>query len=130
MKKFALGKCLLFMVLTISIVALSACGEEKPNIRNILIENSDKWQLVSEQGSVEMIFGGNGIAELSNDNGEGQATYEINERQTEIELQFMQEIYSIKSGTMKNIQVENDKLILGDYTEKDSESSIPIRLEK
>lgn len=130
MKKFTLGKAVVFLILTISIVLFGACGEDKANIRDILTEDSDKWQLVSEQGSVEMTFAGNGIADFSDDNGKGQVTYDINERQTEIEFQFMQDIATIKSGTMKNVQVENERRITGEYVEKGSETSVPVELKK
>lgn len=130
MKKFTLGKAVVFLILTISIVLFGACGEDKANIRDILTEDSDKWQLVSEQGSVEMTFAGNGIADFSDDNGKGQVTYDINERQTEIEFQFMQDIAAIKSGTMKNVQVENERRITGEYVEKGSEASVPVELKK
>lgn len=130
MKKITLGKLLMFLGLTISIVLLGACGETKPNIRDILTDGSGKWQFVSEQGLVEMTFAGNGIAEFSDDNGKGQVTYEINERQTEIEFQFIQDIAAIKSGTMKNVQIKNENRITGDYVEKGSKTSTPIELKK
>ncbi|EOH93924.1 hypothetical protein [Enterococcus pallens] len=130
MKKFRLGKFLMVIILAASIVLLGACKEDQPDIREILTEDSAKWQLVSEQGLVELTFAGNGIAEFLDEHGKGQVTYEVNERQTEIEFQFMQDIAPIKSGIMKNVQVESEKLITGEYFEKGSEASVSIELKK
>ncbi|OJG77630.1 hypothetical protein RV10_GL002306 [Enterococcus pallens] len=118
------------IILAASIVLLGACKEDQPDIREILTEDSAKWQLVSEQGLVELTFAGNGIAEFLDEHGKGQVTYEVNERQTEIEFQFMQDIAPIKSGIMKNVQVESEKLITGEYFEKGSEASVSIELKK
>ena len=114
----------------LSLFLLGACGNDKAQIGELLSTDQHSWEVSMDQQSYQMTFSPNGIVEFKDGDFEGQATFEMNERQTEMVLLFMQDSPNSANGTIKNLQVENERLITGDFYKEDSGQSVPIQLSK
>nr|WP_207705124.1 hypothetical protein [Enterococcus sp. 665A]MBO1342825.1 hypothetical protein [Enterococcus sp. 665A] len=130
-KLMTLRQLVLFIGIgTLSLLLLGACGNEKVQIGNILSTDQQPWEVSTDQESYQMTFYSNGLAEFKDGDIEGQATFDINERQTEMVIIFMQDSPNSVNGTIKNLQVDKEHLITGEFQKEDSNQTVPIKLTK
>ncbi|MGG5314622.1 hypothetical protein [Enterococcus sp. AZ072] len=117
-------------IATLSLFLLGSCGNEKVQVGELLSTDQQSWKVSTDQQSYQMTFSPNGLAEFKDGDVNGQATFDINESQTEMMILFMQKSPNSTSGTIKNLQVENERMIVGDFYKEDSVKSVPIQLSK
>lgn len=113
-------------LLLLALLIFSGCGSQGKKLETILTRGSGIWTYVTKKGEGKIVFFDDGTAKVD-DNGEVEASYEVNKEGTEIKMQIVDsDVYT----TMKNMEMESDQVLKGQISKNGKSETEPFKLVK